>query len=413
MPNADRADVMMPAGRLRKLMLLVSILGPGLMVMLADTDAGSVITAAQSGAMWGYRMVLPQIVLMPILYFVQEITVRLGIVTGKGHGTLIREKFGKNWALLSVITLFITSVGALVTEFSGVAGVSAMFGIPKLWSVSAATILLIVLGVSGSYRRVERVGIAMGLFQLFFVVAMFWVHPSISALTHQMMQIPLSNRNYLFLLAANVGAVIMPWMIFYQQGAVIDKGLRLENMPTAKRDTLIGAIVTQLIMLAVVVVLAVAHPHQALNTIGQIATAVAPFMGEQASRWMLGLGMLGASMIAALVVSIAGAWGVSEAFGIQHSLNARWRDARWFYSIYTLAHVLGAVWVLLSVDLVQLNIDIEVMNAILLPIVLGFLLLLEAKALPDEWRMKGAYKYMVWAICLLVMVFGLYTLVSL
>lgn len=396
----------------KRIAIIFAACGPGIMVMLADTDAGSIITAAQSGAQWGYRMILPQIILMPILYFVQEVTVRLGLVTGKGHGELIRERFGMKWALLSVLTLFAASVGALVTEFSGIAGVSELFGVPAWLSVGFATILLIFIGISGSYGRVERIGIMIGLFEIFFVIAAILAHPTFSQIAHGLTSFPIQNANYLFLLAANVGAVIMPWMVFYQQGAVVDKGLNTTHLRVARRDTLFGSIITQLIMMAMVIVTAatIAHvnPNQSLANVQQIAASLTPFLGILGAKFVFGLGMLGASFIAALVVSIAGAWGIGEAFGFNHSLNSKLSDAKWFYSIYSLAHIGGAILVISSFDLIQLNIDVEVMNAMLLPIVLTFLLLLEVKALPKEWRMKGIHKYFVWIISIMVILFGLY-----
>lgn len=404
-------DVARYRSRFRFAWLLAAI-GPGIMVMLADTDAGSVITAAQSGAQWGYRMILPQIILIPILYMIQEITVRLGTVTGKGHGELIRERFGMKWALLSVTTLFASAIGALITEFSGIAGVGQLFGVPSYVSVGIATVLLITLALTGSYKRVERIGIAVGLFEVLFIVAAFLVHPSLHALGKGLVTVPWHNTNYVFLLAANVGAVIMPWMIFYQQGAVIDKRLSTRQMKGARFDTLGGAVVTQLLMMAVVIITAATvgrtDPNHPLNDVGQIASALTPALGAAAAKWVFGLGMLGASLIAALVVSIAGAWGVGEALGFKHSLNDRPRDAKRFYAIYSIAHIAGALLVIFSVNLVALSVDVEVMNAILLPIVLTFLLLLEVKTLPAKWRMKGVYKYTVWLLSAAVMLFGVY-----
>ncbi|UOF90686.1 divalent metal cation transporter [Fodinisporobacter ferrooxydans] len=396
----------------RLLIMLTSVVGPGMMVMLADTDAGSVITAAQSGAQWGYRMILPQLILIPILYLVQEVTIRLGVATGKGHGDLIREKFGMGWALVSVCSLFLASIGALVTEFSGMAGVGELFGIPKWISVSIVTFVLIVLGLTGSYRKFERIGIAIGLLELLFIPAAFLAHPSVHEMAQGITSIPFHDRGYVFLLAANVGAVIMPWMVFYQQGAVIDKGLTKEHVKAMRFDTLFGSILTQMIMLVVVIAVAAtigkASPNQPLNTIQQISQGLEPFLGSTLAKITFGFGMLGAGFIASLVVSVAGAWGIGEAFGLNHSLNHSCKDAPVFYLVYTLAHIGGAILVLTSFDLVQITVDVEVMNAMLLPIVLGFLLALEAKALPPEWRMRGLYKYCVWLVSGLVMAFGLY-----
>nr|NNM90543.1 divalent metal cation transporter [Bacilli bacterium] len=412
----DSMVVRLSTSRIRRILVYLAVFGPGLMVMLADTDAGSIITAAQSGAVWGYRMILPQILLMPMLYLIQEVTVRLGIVTGKGHGELIRERFGMKWAFLSVSTLFLASIGALVTEFAGIAGVSELFGVPGWISVVVATILLIVIGLSGSYRRVEVIGIVFGLFQLFFFIAMFMAKPHIGQMAHGFLSMPVQNHQYLFLLAANVGAVIMPWMVFYQQGAVIDKGLKPSHLKAARRDTLVGSILTQFVMVAIVIVTAATigqtHPNQPLNDIAQIAQALTPFLGSMGGKVIFGLGMVGASFIAALVVSIAGAWGIGEAFGFNHSLNHKPKEAKSFYLIFTLAHVGGALLVIFSVNLIQLNVDVQVMNAMLLPIVLGFLLALEAKALPQKWRMKGMRKYLVWSLSGIVMAFGLYMMVT-
>ncbi len=391
----------------------LSVWGPGLVVMFADTDAGSLITAAQSGDRWGYRMVLPQLILMPILYVVQEMTVRLGIVTGRGHGALIRERFGRGWAWVSAFTLFASAIGALLTEFAGVAGVGELFGITRWVSIPVATAALLALAFTGSYQRVERIGLAFGAAELAFLVAMVMSRPQPKALLNGLSSMPLGNPSYLLLVAANVGAVIMPWMIFYQQGAVVDKQLSVATIRQARYDTVTGAVLTQLIMLAVVITVAATvgtHSGGAtLQTVGQISQALTPFLGHVGGTVLFGLGMLGAALVAAIVASLAGAWGLSEVFGWRHTLNERPnRATAKFYVTYALAHVVGAVLVLGSVDLVNLAVDVEVMNALLLPIVLGLLLALEARALPEQWRMRGLHKYTTRALCLVVMGFGVY-----
>ncbi len=390
----------------------LAVWGPGLVVMLADTDAGSLITASQSGAEWGYRMILPQLILMPILYVVQEITVRLGIVTKRGHGALIRERFGRWWALLSAGTLFVSAIGALLTEFAGIAGVGQLFGLSPSVTVPVAAVFLVGMAMTGSYRRVERIGIGVGIAELVFFVAVAMSHPHADAVADGLRSVPLANSSYLLLVAANVGAVIMPWMIFYQQGAVIDKKLSAATIRQARLDTAVGSGLTQLIMIAVVIAAAAtvgrSDPGAALKTVGQIASALTPHLGHFGGTVLFGLGMLGAALVAAIVSSVAGAWGLAEVFGWQHSLNERpGRPNAKFYATYALVHILGAILVLTSVNLVSLSIDVMVMNAMLLPIVLGFLLVLEARVLPAEWRMRGARKYLTWVFCLIVMGFGL------
>lgn len=416
-PLADESDGRAPISlRARGRWLrwgLLSVWGPGLVVMLADTDAGSLITASQSGAQWGYRMVLPQLILMPVLYVVQEMTVRLGIVTGRGHGALIRERFGRGWAWLSAFTLFASAIGALLTEFAGVAGVGELFGISRWVSIPIATVALLALALTGSYRRVERIGLIVGAAELAFLVAMVMARPSPEALIAGLSSMPLGDPSYLLLVAANVGAVIMPWMIFYQQGAVVDKRLSVNTIRQARYDTAFGAVLTQLIMIAVVVTMASTIGNQGgnapLETVGQIANSLTPYLGHLGGTVLFGLGMLGAALVAAIVASLAGAWGLAEVFGWRHTLNERPnRATAKFYLTYGLAHVVGAVLILASVDLINLAVDVEVMNALLLPVVLGLLLALEARALPEQWRMRGLHKYITRALCLVVMAFGLY-----
>jgi Mn2+/Fe2+ NRAMP family transporter len=392
---------------------VLAVWGPGLVVMLADTDAGSLITAAQSGAQWGYRMVLPQVILIPILYVVQEMTVRLGIVTGQGHAALIRAWFGRGWAWVSAFTLVAAGIGALVTEFAGVAGVGELFGVSRWLTIPVSTAALVALMFTGSYRRVERIGIAFGAAELAFIVVMVMSGPHLNDLMHGLGSMPLGDRSYLLLLAANVGAVIMPWMVFYQQGAVVDKHLSEPAIKQERRDTAFGAVLTQLIMIAVVVAVAATigatNPGASLNTVGQIADALTPYLGRAVGTVVFGAGMFGAALVAAIVASLAGAWGLSEVFGWRRTLNERpGRSNAKFYITFALAHIAGAALVLTSINLVNLAIDVEVMNALLLPIVLTLLLILEAKALPPQWRMRGLRKYSTWTMCLLVIGFGLY-----
>ncbi len=378
---------------------LLWVLGPGLMVMLADTDAGSVITASQSGARWGFRLLVLQVLLVPILYLVMELTVRLGITTGKGHAELIREHFGARWAVFSVGTLLVSAAGALVTEFAGIAGAGQLFGISPFLTVPPAAALLVLLVVCGGYRRVEVVGIVLGLLELSFVGAALFAHPSAHALaagvsTGQ----PLGNQAYLALIAANVGAVVMPWMLFYQQSAVIDKGLASRDLRAARVDTAIGAVLTQVIMAAVLIATAAAlHGRHAgsLHGIGDIAAALAPLLGAEASRYMLALGMVGAALVASIVVSLAAAWAVSEAAGRPRSLDQRPRQAPLFYGLYTGAVLLGAAVVLASHSLVRLAVDVEILNALLLPLVLGMLVLLARRALPRTHALSNRHRAVV------------------
>ncbi|MHB8388427.1 MAG: NRAMP family divalent metal transporter, partial [Acidobacteriaceae bacterium] len=392
--------------------LFLAVMGPGIVVMLADTDVGSIITAAQSGAQWGYHLLLLQFLLMPVLFVVQDLTVRLGVFTGKGHGELIRETFGAGWAWVSVIGLAVATIGALLTEFSGVAAVGQLFGVPRGISLALAVAFLLFVVWTGSYRRVERVAIALGLFEF----AFFWVaiaaHPRGHDLMTGLVHAPLSSPAYLYLVSANIGAVIMPWMIFYQQSAIADKGLRPEHYRDARWDTAVGAIVTQLVMAAVLVSTAATigkvNPSASLNTIGDIAHALTPFMGVAMGRLLFSLGVLGAAMISSVVVSLAAAWGFGEVTGYKHSLEHNPLEAPWFYVVFTVGVLAGAVMVATIPNLVALTIWVEVMNAFLLPMVLGFLVVLAMKALPLGHRLSGAYRWIVIGVTALTSGLALY-----
>ncbi len=380
--------------------------------MLADTDVGSVITAGQSGVQWGYRLLLLQLVLVPILYMVQELTVRLGVFTGRGHGELIHETFGPFWAWVSAIGLGIATFGALLTEFSGIAGVGELYGVPRALSLllSAAALLAVVL--TGSYRRVERVAIILGLFELAFFGVAWAARPDLHMIATGALDIPFRNPDYLYLAAANIGAVIMPWMIFYQQSAVADKKLRPEHYAMARWDTAIGALATQLVMAAVLIACAAtigaSQPDAALGTVGDMAQALTPFLGPQVGNLVFGLGVLGAGMVAAIVCSLAFAWGLGEVAGYRRSLEFRPTEAGWFYAIYALCVIVGAVVVLASPDLVSLNVGVQVMNALLLPLVLGFLIALARRALPPARRLQGWYYAVVVAVAAITCALGVF-----
>jgi len=395
-----------------KTLPIVAVFGPGLVVMLADTDVGSIITAGQSGVQWGYKLLLCQFVLMPVLYIVQELTVRLGIFTGRGHGELIRDSFGPGWAWLSAAGLTVATIGALLTEFSGVAGIGDLYGVPHIVSLPLAVAALLAIVLTGSYRRVERAAIVIGLFELAFFFVAWAARPDLGMMAREAVSIPITNPNYMYLVAANIGAVIMPWMIFYQQSAVADKKLQPKHYAAAKWDTAFGAVITQLVMAAVLVAAAASirphAPQASLNTVGQMSQAMTPYLGPQVGRLVFGLGVIGAGMVAAIVASLALAWGLGEVSGYKHSLEHKPLQAKWFYAVYAVCVIGGAILVGVLPNLITLNIAVQVMNALLLPLVLGFLVRLAMVALPEANRLKGRYMVVVIGVCGLTCVLGVY-----
>jgi len=390
----------------------LAVAGPGIVVMLADTDAGSIITAAQSGAEWGYQLLLLQLVLVPILYIVQELTVRLGLVTRKGHAELIRDHFGRGWAWLSVATLVVSCVGALLSELSGLAGVGLLMGVPIPVTMSLIVVALIVMAYRGSYLFVERIAIVVGAFEVVFLFVAWRAHPDLAAVVSGAADIAWQQPKYLYLAAANIGAVIMPWMVFYQQSSVVEKGLSLDDLPAARLDTAFGAAVTQIVMAAVLIATAAtlgkAMQSGSLDTVQQIAQAITPYLGETTGKLLFGLGLSGAAVVATIVVTLTAARTLSEVLGTKHSLEHEPHEAPWFYGIYTATLIAGALIVISGVNLVSLSVGVQVMNALLLPIVLGFLYLL-ARRLPKPYRLQGAYAVIIAIVIASTVIFGVYS----
>jgi Mn2+/Fe2+ NRAMP family transporter len=389
-----------------------AVWGPGLLVMLADTDAGNVVTAAQAGAQWGYRLLPLVIALIPMLYLVQELTVRLGIHTGRGHAELIRERYGLGWAVLAVVGLAAAAIGSLITEFTGVAGIGEMFGLSRNLTLPAAAAVLLVIVGTGSYRRVERAALLIGLFELAFFVVAFAARPNLATMASDAVILPLGDRQFLYIMAAIIGATFNPWMIFYQQSATVDKRLQPADLGHARVDTALGAVLTQCLTGAVLIAAAAAFAYGAqpasLTSVGEISRALTPALGAAAGKIIFGAGVLGASLVAAIVASLALAWGVGEIVGLKRTLETKPFAAGWFYGVYAFAVIGSALSVWATSDLVWLNIAAQVLNAFLMPVAVGFLVALAATALPEPYRVGGRRLRLIVGICAVVSALGVF-----
>jgi Mn2+/Fe2+ NRAMP family transporter len=376
-------------------------IGPGLVAQLANTDAGSIITAAQSGAQWGYRLLLLQLLIIPILFVVQELTVRLGLSTGNGYAELVRRRLGRFAAYVSTATLIVSCFGALVTQMSGLAGAGHVFGIPSWQTVPATMTMIFVMVCTGSYRSVERVAICLGLFELAFLVVAWSSGPNPREMLEQMRDIPLGNPAFLYLLAANLGTSVMPWTVAYQQSAIVDKGLTREYMGAARLDTLVGAIICQVITAAIVIAAAAAirtAPELGLENVSQIANAFVPTMGNTVGRVVFAAGLCGGALVATVVVCLTAAWSIGELAGVRHSLEHHPAEAPWFYLAFGIILFASGGLVISGISLVRLAIAVGVVNALLMPVVLGFLYWLARRALPEPDRLKGGYAIVLAAL---------------
>jgi len=271
---------------------------------------------------------------------------------------------------------------------------------------------LTLMAYTGSYASVERIAMAIGAFELVFLLVAWRAHPQASGMISGALSIPWQQPKYLYLVAANIGAVIMPWMVFYQQSAVVEKKLTVADLPGARLDTALGAVVTQVIMACVLVATAAtlgkAGSEATLDTVQQIAGAITPFLGEETGKLLFGLGMTGAALVATIVVTLTAARSLGEVLGVKHSLEHTPREAPWFYGFYTASLAAAGLVVVSGVNLVALSVGVQVMNALLLPVVLGFLYLL-ARRLPAPHRLSGAYAAVVALTIALTTGIGVYT----
>lgn len=384
--------------------------GPGLVAMLADTDAGSVITVAQSGAQYGYRLLLPNLLLIPFMFIAQELALRLGLGTRQGAAELVLRHCGRLPAMLLLVALVVSCFGALVSELSGLAGAASVFGVPVVATMVCTVGGLILVVATGSYRSVERVALLLGAFELAFLVMAWRAAPGLSPIVRQATELPLHDRGYLYLLAANIGTGILPWALLYQQSASIDKGLAAQHVMGARIETLAGVLLCQTITCALLIAAAVTFADGvALDSVPQIEAAFTATLGFTAGRLVFVLGLSGGALVATIVVCLTLAWTMGEVLGVKHSLEHHPRQAPWFYGVLCVMLGAGGALVASGINLVSLSVAAGVANALLLPLVLGFLHYLARTALPEPLRLRGGYGVLVTAAFVMIAATGLWS----
>jgi NRAMP (natural resistance-associated macrophage protein)-like metal ion transporter len=403
---------------------LRSICGPGLLVCLADTDGGGLITAAQSGAMFGYSLLPLQMCLLPVLFSIQEMTIRLGLFTNKGLTELTVDYFGKKVAAVLLAGLVISCVGGIVSELTCIAAVGLLWGIPKWLSASLTVIILFWVVSHGKYSKVETIGVIMGSAQLVFVWAMFSSEPNLEDVVDSAVHPPLANSEFSKLVAANVGSAIMPWMVFYQQSALCDKqsvssSVKFATLKHARIDTAIGSFITQFVMCSMTMTIAAlswvnsGEAGTAISSLDDIIQIIGQNIGPKQAKLLVSIGVVGACLVAALVISLAAAWGTSELHGVGRSLNQTVSEAPLFYGCYGLVLLFGFVVAMMDIDVIQLNVYIQILNSVMMPPVVWLLFWLSSNtnrhnSLPNELLVKGGYKLFIVLSLLLCSVVSIY-----
>jgi len=366
----------------RKLATLLAILGPGVVVMIADNDAGTVSVFAQAGQNHGMRLLWVLLALCPALYVTQEMVARLGAVTGSGHARLTLERFGRVWCAFSVADLLVLNVAVLITEFIGVALALGYFGIPAGVSVPIAAIGLMAITTAGSFRRWER---AMGLLivaNLALIPLALFIHPHAGSVVGGLVPALRGGpaRSTVLLLLALVGTTIAPAQIFFQQSNVVDKRITPRWLSYERIDTAVGAILFSACAAAVLTVSAAAlagTPQRGHFTdAGAVTSAIAVHFGPAAGA-VFAIALLDASLLGACVVSLSGSYAVSEVLGVKHSLHRSWRDARTFHACFAGAVAVAAAIVLIPhLPLGALTTLVQALAGLLVPSTLVLLLLL-------------------------------------
>ena len=393
-PSPPRRRPRLP-GVLRKrrtqLILFLGILGPGLITSNADNDAGGIFTYAQAGAKYGYDLIWLLLLTTIALAVVQEFNARLGVVSGKGLADLIRERFGVRITVLAMFLLLVANVATTVAEFAGIALAGEAFNISRYITVPLAALLVWFVVLRGSYAVVEKVFLGLSVIYFTYVISGLLVHPDWAQVLHQSIhpQTNILDTSYLLLAVALVGTTITPWMQFYLQASVVDKGLRTSELQYERADVFIGSLVTDVIAFFIIVATAATlhvSGHTNIADAKDAAQALAPLAGDFA-KVLFVAGLVGASLLAASVLPLSTAYAITEAFGWERGVGHSIRDAPAFFLIFTGLIVIGAAAVLIpGLPLATVTILSQDVDGLILPAILVYMLILI-----NDKRVMGRY----------------------
>ncbi|MCX6171060.1 MAG: Nramp family divalent metal transporter [Ignavibacteriales bacterium] len=387
----------------RRTILLFAVIGPGIITMVADNDAGGISTYAVTGSKYGFNLLWVFFILIPMAYFIQEMTVRLGAVTKRGHAEAIFDGFGKFWGWFSIFDLAVVNWLTLVTEYIGMTEAMLMFGVPPWITFLFVTAILMLVVLSGKYWTFEKITLLFCVFNLVYIPAALWAMDTPTAPGWGAVADGFINPKFpggltqdlIFIVMANIGTTITPWQIFFQQSAVVDKGMDVRDIKYGKIDTLAGSTLTGIVAVFIIIVTGAAFyyhsPQIIIQDAKQSADALVPLLPHGQGDWarrLFAIGLFDAGFLGALCISLSTSWAVGEVFGWAHSLNKSVKDAPWFYVVYlgTLTTA-GAIVLIPGAPLITITMFVQVVAVTLLPAALMFLILL----LNDE-NLMGEYK---------------------
>jgi NRAMP (natural resistance-associated macrophage protein)-like metal ion transporter len=387
-----------------RLVLFLAVIGPGFITANVDNDAGGIWTYSVAGAQFGYALLWTMIPITVALVVVQEMASRMGAVTGKGLSDLIREEFGFRVTFFLMLALVVTNFGNVVAEFAGVASSLELFGVSKYIVVplAAATVWLMV--VKGTYNSIEKIFLTASAFYVCYIIAGLLAHPdwktaALATITRPK-DIGIRNYSYVYMVIALAGTTIAPWMQFYLQASVVEKGITARQYSASRWDVILGCLFTDVVAWFIIVACAAtlfAAGHHEVTSAADAAQALRPFAGEYAYL-LFALGLFNASLFAASILPISTAYAVCEGLGFESGLDKKFHEAPVFYWLYTLLIVFGAgVLLLPRIPLVYVSVLSQVVNGIVLPFVLIFMLLLiNDEALMGEHVNSRIYNAVAW-----------------
>ncbi|OGB87060.1 Mn transporter [candidate division WOR-1 bacterium RIFCSPLOWO2_02_FULL_46_20] len=355
------------------------VLGPGIITSFADNDAGGITTYSIAGSHYGYKLLWILVLITIVLAVVQEMAARLGVVTGKGLADLIREEFGVRWTLFAMTVLLVANSATIISNFAGIAVGFGILGIGKELSIPIVGCLIWLLVLKGNYRQVERIFLLLCVVAFSYVVSGLRAGPEWDLAFKSLVTPTIEwSGHYLFLLVAFIGTTITPWMQFYLQASVVDKGINIRQYKYERLEVMLGAFLTNLVSFFIIIACAATLFKHGIRieTAGDAALALQPFAGSFAEI-LFAFGLIGASVLTSIIVPLSTAYAICEAFGFESGLSRKFKEAPAFYSLYTILLTLGAALVLLpGISLLFVMYMAQAIQGFLLPIILIFMLLL-------------------------------------
>lgn len=366
---------------LRRIIIFFAIMGPGIITANVDNDAGGITIYSLAGANFGYTLLWTLIPIVISLILIQEMCNRMGVVTGKGLSDLIREKFGIKITFYIMLLILITNFGNIVSEFAGIAASGEIFGLNRYIFVPVSALVIWYIVVKGTYKSVEKIFLVACIFYISYIVTGFMVKPPWKEIFKEFIKPKIDfNYNYIIMCIGVVGTTIAPWMQFYQQAAVAEKGIKLQEYKYSRLDTIIGSIVVNIVAFFIIVVcgtvLFQGKGIQPIQTASDAAKALKPLAGDYCSL-LFAFGLLNASLFAASILPLSTAYSICESFGWETGVNKTFSEAPQFYTLYTLLILTGSGIILFpDIPLIKMMAISQIINGIVLPFILIFILLI-------------------------------------